>query len=81
MLIRNLWKVRIAVLEIVKKFPSEEKFRLSDQLKCSYISKDEHDKLEKLEKLITDNIRLINGYINYLQSKRSLANNINTNKK
>lgn len=81
MLIRNLWKVRIAVLEIVKKFPSEEKFRLSDQLKCSYISKDEHDKLEKLEKLITDNIRLINGYINYLQSKRSLFNNINTNKK
>ncbi len=78
MLIRNLWKVRIAVLEIVKKIPSEEKFRLSDQLKCSYISKDEHDKLEKL---ITDNIKLINGYINYLQSKRSLFNNINTNKK
>jgi len=105
------------VFEIAKKFPSEEKYRLSDQLirstrkcpaniaeghgrfhyqeniqfnriargsltesldhlsvalECRYISENDH---QTLEKLITDNIKLINGYIKYLQSQKKSPNN------
>lgn len=105
-------QVRKLVYELVKRFPSEEKFRLTDQLirstrkcpaniaeghgrfhfqeniqfnriargslmetidhltvalECNYIDEKNY---QELKELVTDNIKLINGYINYLKTQK-----------
>ncbi len=109
-------EVRKLVFELTKQFPSDEKFRLADQiirstrkcpaniaeghgrfhyqeniqfnriargslmetidhlcvaLECNYITE---SKYQELKEAVTDNIKLINGYIKYLQAQKKESN-------